>query len=95
MSETLRTAKVVGLAETPADTPVAVLLRHSVRGPLPPGDAGNAVPITPGGAARRPARTGLGNRVRIHRLHRSSWVIAGIGPSPVALCSFNAYYCLI
>ncbi|MDE0458828.1 MAG: hypothetical protein OXI15_16155 [Chromatiales bacterium] len=32
------------LAETPADAPVAVLLRHSVRGSLPPGDAGNAVP---------------------------------------------------
>ena len=34
------------LAEAPVDAPVAVLLRHSVRGPLPRGDAGNAVPLT-------------------------------------------------
>ncbi|MFO8082590.1 MAG: calcium-binding protein [Armatimonadota bacterium] len=34
------------LDEVPTDAPVAVLLRHSVRGPLPPGEAGNAVRIT-------------------------------------------------
>lgn len=33
-------------ADVPADAPVAVLLRHSVRGPLPPGNAGDAVPLT-------------------------------------------------
>lgn len=35
------------LAESPRDRPVVVLLRHSVRGPLPDGEAGNQVPILP------------------------------------------------
>ena len=58
------------LAEVPADAPVAVLLRHSVRGPLPPGDAGNAVPLTRDGA-RLAQRLGtmLGGRLRT--LHAS------------------------
>lgn len=34
------------LEKIPADRPVAMLLRHSVRGALPIGDAGNAVPLT-------------------------------------------------
>ena len=34
------------LASTPRDAPVAVLVRHSVRGHLPPGAAGNLVPLT-------------------------------------------------
>ena len=34
------------LSESPASAPVALLLRHSVRGHLPPGDAGYALPIT-------------------------------------------------
>ncbi|MDD9961408.1 MAG: histidine phosphatase family protein [Gammaproteobacteria bacterium] len=38
------------LAETPAEAPVTVLLRHSARGPLPDGDAANAVPLTTEGA---------------------------------------------
>jgi len=37
------------LEKIPADRPVALLLRHSVRGPLPLGDAGNAVPLTEAG----------------------------------------------
>ena len=58
------------LAETPADAPVAVLLRHSVRGPLPQGDAGNAVPLTRKGV-RLAQRLGtvLGGRLRT--LHTS------------------------
>lgn len=58
------------LAKAPGDAPVAVLLRHSVRGPLPSGDAGNAVPITPDGThlAQR-LGTMLGDRLRT--LHAS------------------------
>lgn len=43
------------LERTPADAPVAVLLRHSVRGPLPSEDSGYAVPLTAEGVrlARR------------------------------------------
>ena len=53
------------LAETPADAPVAVLLRHSVRGPLPSGDAGNAVPLTRDGARLARCLGGvLGDRLR-------------------------------
>lgn len=37
------------LTKSPVDASVALLLRHSVRGPLPPGAAGNAVPITADG----------------------------------------------
>ena len=58
------------LAEAPVDAPVAVLLRHSVRGPLPPGDAGNAVPLTPDGTRlARQLGTMLGDRLRT--LHTS------------------------
>lgn len=39
------------LSEAPASAPVVVLLRHSVRGYLPPGDAGYALPITDVGSA--------------------------------------------
>jgi broad specificity phosphatase PhoE len=38
------------LSEVPASAPTAVLLRHSVRDYLPPGDAGYALPITAVGA---------------------------------------------
>lgn len=37
------------LTAIPLDRPVALLLRHSVRDDLPPGDAGNAVPINDAG----------------------------------------------
>lgn len=37
------------LEKIPADRPIAMLLRHSVRGPLPLGDVGNAVPLTEAG----------------------------------------------
>lgn len=37
------------LTAIPLDRPVALLLRHSVRDDLPPGDAGNAVPINEAG----------------------------------------------
>ena len=58
------------LAEVPEDAPIAVLLRHSVRGPLPRRDAGNAVPLTRDGArlARCLGRA-LGDRLRA--LHTS------------------------
>jgi broad specificity phosphatase PhoE len=39
------------LAEVPADLPVAMLIRHSVRGPLEEGDAGYAMPLTQDGHA--------------------------------------------
>ena len=58
------------LAETPVEAPVAVLLRHSVRGPLPRGDTGDAVPLTRDGVrlARRLGAV-LGGRLRT--LHAS------------------------
>lgn len=58
------------LDEAPADVPVVVLLRHSVRGPLPRNDAGNAVPLTRDGVrlARRLGAV-LGDRLRT--LHAS------------------------
>jgi broad specificity phosphatase PhoE len=37
---------LVWLERVPADRPVAMLVRHSVRPPLPPGDAGYMLPIT-------------------------------------------------
>ena len=58
------------LAEAPADAPVAVLLRHSVRGPLPRGDAGNAVPLTRDGA-RLAQRLGAVLGDRLHTLRTS------------------------
>ena len=58
------------LAEAPADAPVAVLLRHSVRGPLPRGDAGNAVPLTREGV-RLARRLGAMLGDRLHTLHTS------------------------
>ena len=58
------------LAEAPADAPVAVLLRHSVRGALPRGDAGNAVPLTRGGV-RLARRLGAVLADRLHTLHTS------------------------
>ena len=58
------------LAEMPPDAPVAVLLRHSVRDHLPPGDAGYAIPITPAGAALgRELGALVGSRLRT--LHTS------------------------
>ena len=58
------------LAEMPPDAPVAVLLRHSVRDHLPPGDAGYAIPITPVGAALgRELGALVGSRLRT--LHTS------------------------
>jgi broad specificity phosphatase PhoE len=39
------------LEQAPSDAAVAILLRHSVRDDLPPGDAGYALPITPAGVA--------------------------------------------
>ncbi len=61
------------LARIPRDRPVALLLRHSVRDRLPPGDAGNELPITDIG--RRLARElggVLGERLRT--LHTSPLV---------------------
>jgi broad specificity phosphatase PhoE len=39
------------LAEVPTDRPVAMLIRHSVRGHLDEGDAGYAMPLTEEGPA--------------------------------------------
>ena len=58
------------LAEVPPDAPVAVLLRHSVRGDLPPGAAGYDIPITSDGARlAHHLGTLLGGRLRT--LHAS------------------------
>lgn len=53
------------LEKVPVDRPVAMLLRHSVRGELPPGEAGNAVPLTEAGwdIARELGAT-LGRRLK-------------------------------
>ena len=57
-------------AEMPPDAPVAVLLRHSVRDHLPPGEAGYGIPITPVGAAlARELGALVGSRLRT--LHAS------------------------
>jgi broad specificity phosphatase PhoE len=58
------------LQRIPNDRPVAMLVRHSVRNHLPPGEAGNAVPITDEGKllALELGRM-LGQRLR--RLHTS------------------------
>lgn len=58
------------LQRIPADRPVAVLIRHSARGPLAPGDAGYSVPLLPEGFALAGA---LGRLVagRVASLHSS------------------------
>jgi broad specificity phosphatase PhoE len=58
------------LENAPVDRPVMVLLRHSVRGPLPIGDVGNHVPLTETGW--RIARE-LGQKwgTRLRTLHSS------------------------
>lgn len=58
------------LATVPADRPVALLLRHSVRDELPPGDLGYAHPLTPVGA-RLAGEFGAALRGRLHTLHSS------------------------
>lgn len=58
------------LSEAPATAAVAVLLRHSVRGRLPPGDAGYSLPITDAGAGlARELGAMLGDR--LHTLRAS------------------------
>ncbi|MDC3956930.1 histidine phosphatase family protein [Polyangium jinanense] len=61
------------LGEAPSDQPVVILLRHSVRNHLPPGDAGKALPITDIGV--RLAKD-LGARIggRLRSLHASPLV---------------------
>jgi broad specificity phosphatase PhoE len=58
------------LERVPRDCAVVLLLRHSVRDDLPPGDAGYALPITPEG---RDLALGLGKllRGRLHTLRTS------------------------
>lgn len=56
------------LDQIPRDRPVAMLLRHSVRDPLPPGAAGNALPITEAGRLLATALGEvLGSRLRTIR----------------------------
>jgi broad specificity phosphatase PhoE len=58
------------LSEVPTDRPVALLLRHSVRPPLDPGDAGYTLPLTADGVR---LATDLGRRLggRLQTLHAS------------------------
>jgi broad specificity phosphatase PhoE len=58
------------LEAVPVDVPVAALMRHSVRPPLPPGDAGHAVPITEAGV-RLAHSMGELMRTRLRSLHTS------------------------
>lgn len=61
------------LARTPLDRPIALLLRHSVRDELPPGDAGYVLPITDVG---RQLACQLGKALgkRLRTLHASPLV---------------------
>ncbi len=43
------TSLLINLEQIPVDQPVALLLRHSVRDEIPPGETGNEVPITDAG----------------------------------------------
>ena len=58
------------IADAPMDRPVVLLLRHSARGPLPEGEAGNDVPITWSGKL---SAEELGRKLeaRIRSLHSS------------------------
>lgn len=58
------------LDEAPRDRPVVILLRHSVRPPLDPGDAGYMLPLTSDGVR---LATDLGRRLgaRLRTLHAS------------------------
>ncbi len=58
------------LASVPEDVPVAVLLRHSVRPPLPELDSGHSVPITEDGV-RLARRLGSLMGLRLRSLHAS------------------------
>lgn len=58
------------VAEAPLDRPVAVLIRHSARPPLPPGDTGYAVPLTEVGV-RLAEELGRTLGARIVSLHAS------------------------
>ncbi len=61
------------LDQAPADRPVALLLRHSVRDDLPPGDAGYVLPITPIGRQLAQSLGGLLG-ARLRTLHTSPLV---------------------
>lgn len=54
----------------PKEVPAVLLLRHSVRNALPPGEAGNAEPITDEGKVLA-VRLGETLRPRLRRLHTS------------------------
>lgn len=58
------------LDNAPSDRPVAMLVRHSVRGYLPPGDAGYALPITDVGH-QLARELGMKLRGRLRRVHAS------------------------
>lgn len=58
------------LDKIPSERPVAMLVRHSVRGPLPPADAGYSVPITDVGH-RLAVELGRKLRGRLRRVHAS------------------------
>ena len=58
------------LDTVPSDRPVAMLVRHSVRGHLPPGDAGYALPITDVGH-QLARELGMKLRGRLRRVHAS------------------------
>ncbi len=64
------TSVLRNLEQIPVDLPVALLLRHSVRDEIPPGETGNEVPITDAG---KDIALKLGQKlgVRLKSLHSS------------------------
>lgn len=65
---TIPGATLALIADTPPDRSVVLLLRHSVRGPLPPGQPGNEVPLLPEGRSlARELGALLGRRLRTLR----------------------------
>ncbi len=58
------------LAELPTDTPVAVLMRHSARPPIPKGEVGMDLPITAEGRTMA-LELGAALGTRLRRLHTS------------------------
>jgi broad specificity phosphatase PhoE len=70
VGSTIPPSLIRDIADAPTDRPVVLLLRHSARGPLPDGEAGNDVPITLSG---KYCAEELGRKLgaRIRSLHSS------------------------
>lgn len=70
---------LLALDEAPRDRPVALLLRHAERPPIPPGEVGNDLPLTPVGVRHaRALGEWLGGR------------LVGLRASPLPRCTQTA-----